>query len=73
MFHKENPTQVKILEIHTDEEAYNAHLQTPHFKHYKTATANMVNSLKLIDMSAVDVHTIPQIFKKLGEEGLNNK
>lgn len=65
MFHKENPNQVRILEIYVDEEAYKAHLQTPHFKHYKTATANMVKSLKLIDMNAIDGQTMPQIFKKL--------
>ncbi|TJY64038.1 antibiotic biosynthesis monooxygenase [Sphingobacterium alkalisoli] len=67
MFHKENPNQVRILEIYADGEAYKAHLQTPHFKHYKTATANMVKSLKLIDMSAIDGQTMPQIFKKLGQ------
>src|SRR5690606_4074276 len=67
MFHKENPNQVRILEIYADEEAYKTHLQTPHFKHYKTATANMVKSLKLIDMNAIDGQTMPQIFKKLGQ------
>jgi len=67
MFHKENPNQVRILEIYADEEAYKTHLQTPHFKHYKTVTANMVKSLKLIDMNAIDGQTMPQIFKKLGQ------
>lgn len=67
MFHKEHPNQIRILEIYADEEAYKTHLQTPHFKHYKTATANMVKSLKLIDMSAIDGQTMPQIFKKLGQ------
>ncbi|MDX3913944.1 MAG: putative quinol monooxygenase [Pseudosphingobacterium sp.] len=67
MYQKENPTQVRILEIYADEEAYKTHLQTPHFKHYKTATANMVKSLKLIDMSAIDGQAMPQIFKKLGQ------
>jgi quinol monooxygenase YgiN len=68
MFQKENPTQVRILEIYANEEGYKTHLQTPHFKHYKTATANMVKSLKLIDMSALDEQTMPQIFKKLGQK-----
>ncbi|TDE00546.1 putative quinol monooxygenase [Flavobacterium sandaracinum] len=67
MFHKENSNQVRILEIYADEEAYKTHLQTPHFKHYKTETENMVKSLRLIDMSAVDEQTMPQIFKKLGK------
>ena len=67
MLHKENPNQIRILEIYADEEAYKTHLQTPHFKHYKTATANMVKSLKLIDMNAIDGEAMPQIFKKLGQ------
>lgn len=67
MFQKEHPTQIRILEIYADEEAYKTHLQTPHFKHYKSATATMVKSLKLIDMNAIDTQTMPQIFKKLGQ------
>lgn len=67
MFQKEDPTHVRILEIYADEEAYKAHLQTPHFKHYKTATNNMIKSLKLIEMDAMDGQAMPQIFKKLGQ------
>jgi len=67
MVQKENPTQVRILEIYANEQGYKTHLQTPHFKHYKTATANMVKSLKLIEMSALDKQVMPQIFKKLGQ------
>lgn len=66
MFHKENPTEIKILEIYANKEAYEAHLQTTHFKHYKTTTLKMVKSLKLIEMNAIDVQTMPKIFKKLG-------
>jgi quinol monooxygenase YgiN len=66
MTQKENPTEIRILEIYADKEAYEAHLQTPHFKHYKTKTLNMVKSLKLIDMNAIDEQTMPNIFKKIG-------
>ena len=65
MYEKENPTQIRILEIYKDKEAYESHLETPHFKHYKTTTLNMVKSLKLIDMEAIDEETIPSIFRKL--------
>ena len=65
MFQKENPTEIRILEIYANKEAYESHLQTPHFKHYKTTTLNMVKSLKLIDMIALDKETMPDIFKKL--------
>lgn len=67
MFDNKNPTQIRILEIYANEEAYKAHLQTPHFKKYKTSTVDMVKSLKLMDMSAIDGQTMDQIFKKLGQ------
>ncbi len=65
MFQKESPTQIRLLEIYANKEAYEAHLQTPHFQHYKTTTLEMVKSLKLIDMSAIAPETMPEIFSKL--------
>lgn len=65
MFQKENPTEIRLLEIYADKDAYEAHLQTPHFKHYKAATIEMVRSLKLIDMESIDKETMTKIFKKL--------
>jgi quinol monooxygenase YgiN len=64
MFQRENPTQVRILEIYTSREAYEAHLKTPHFQKYKTTTLEMVKSLKLVDMQAADAQTMAEIFKK---------
>ena len=46
---KENPTHFTILEIYADTESYKAHIQTPHFIKYKTATKDMVKSLELIE------------------------
>lgn len=46
---KENPTRIRILEIYASEAAYLAHLQTPHFLHYKATTQKMILSLKLIE------------------------
>lgn len=65
MFQKENPTQFRLLEIYENEAAYQTHLKTPHFLHYKTSTLNMVTSLKLIDMEAIDEASMPAIFKKM--------
>lgn len=65
MYQKENPTQVRILEIYASREAYELHLKTPHFQEYKTTTLKMVKSLKLIDMEAIDAKTMPDIFRKL--------
>lgn len=65
MYQKENPLQVRILEIYASREAYELHLKTPHFQEYKTTTLKMVKSLKLIDMEAIDAETMPKIFRKL--------
>lgn len=43
------PHQVRLLEVYADRQAYEAHLNTPHFLHYKRATSGMVVSLRLID------------------------
>lgn len=65
MFQKESPTQIRLLEIYANKEAYESHLQTPHFKHYKETTLEMVKDLKLIAMEAIDAETMPKIFRKL--------
>jgi len=65
MSQKENPTQVRILEIYADRNAYESHLKTPHFQKYKTTTLKMVKSLKLIDMEAIDKQSMVEIFRKL--------
>jgi quinol monooxygenase YgiN len=44
---KDNLAHITVFEIYTDVEAYKTHLETAHFKKYKTATQNMVKSLKL--------------------------
>ena len=49
-----DPCKVYILEVYADKLAYEAHVQTAHFRKYKDGTADMVRSLKLID-------TIPMV------------
>jgi len=46
---KNKPTHITILEIYADEAAYKAHVQTPHFLKYKSATKEMVKSLELVE------------------------
>ena len=65
MSQKEKPTEIRILEIYASREAYESHLKTPHFQKYKTTTLEMVKSLKLVDMDALDVQTMARIFKKM--------
>src|SRR5688572_11772703 len=64
MYTKENPNQIRILEIYANKKAYESHLKTPHFLKYKTTTLKMVKSLKLIDMEAIDPATMKKIFIK---------
>lgn len=65
MYSKENPTQVRIVEIYANENAYQSHLQTPHFQHYKITTLKMVKTLKLEDMKSEDAEIMTAIFKKI--------
>ncbi|TLU92492.1 antibiotic biosynthesis monooxygenase [Dyadobacter sediminis] len=62
---KEQPNQIRIVEIYADSAAYRSHLKTPHFRHYKTSTQKMVRSLKLVDMNALDREAMLHIFRKL--------
>ena len=65
MYRKDNPSHVTILEIYASRDAYESHLKTKHFLKYKTSTLEMVKSLQLIDMEAIDAETMPEIFSKL--------
>lgn len=65
MYQQNDSTQVRILEIYANTEAYQSHIKSPHFLKYKTTTLNMVKSLQLIDMKPTDPETMNMIFKKL--------
>jgi quinol monooxygenase YgiN len=64
MYQKENPTQIRILEIYSNKSAYENHIKSPHFLKYKASTLKMVKSLKLIDMNSIDTETMKDIFRK---------
>jgi quinol monooxygenase YgiN len=40
MYQKDDSTQIRILEIYDNREAYQSHLKTAHFLKYKTSTLN---------------------------------
>lgn len=65
MFEQKQHHQIRIIEIYANKDAYEAHLKTAHFLHYKTSTSKMVKSLKLVEMEALDKQTMSSIFKKL--------
>ena len=62
---REQPNTIRIVEIYRDDEAYQAHLQTPHFLEYKQGTLHMVKSLRLVDTEPLAPEAMPIIFKKL--------
>jgi len=56
--------KIRILEIYRDQKAYEDHIKSKHFQHYKTTTSKMIKDLKLVDMNALDVSLIKKIFIK---------
>ncbi len=65
MYQQKDSTQIRILEIYANIEAYQSHIKTPHFLKYKNTTLSMVKELRLIDMNAMDPETMRKIFSKL--------
>ena len=50
---KGTPEKVRVIECYADQAAYEAHLTTPHFLKYKTQTADMVRSFRLIETDPI--------------------
>lgn len=61
---KADNTQIRILEIYRDQEAYQSHIASEHFQTYKQGTLHMVKNLELIDMDPLDPSAMQYIFKK---------
>ena len=64
MQRKDNPCLIRIVEIYRSEEAYKAHLATPHFRKYKEGTPHMIKSLELVSMRPLDENGMKTIFIK---------
>ncbi|QWW68446.1 putative quinol monooxygenase [Rhizobium sp. WYJ-E13] len=54
---RDHPNRIRILEVYANKEAYETHLQTPHFLKYKNETSGMVTSLALIDVDPIAMHS----------------
>lgn len=61
---KEHPNTICIVEVYRDEQAYKAHLQTPHFQAYKQGTLHMVKSLRMTDTTPIAPEMLPLTLKK---------
>ena len=59
-----NNTQIRILEIYRNQEAYKNHINSPHFKKYKEGTLHMVKGLDLVDTYQLCPENFNKIFKK---------
>ena len=62
---KDEPNKIRILEIYANQEAYQHHISTEHFKTYKQGTLHMVKDLKLIDTKAMNPAILPDILNRL--------
>ena len=52
---KDSPTSLRFFEIYASEEAYRAHLESPHFRKYVATTQQMIRSRKLIETIPVQL------------------
>ena len=50
---RDDPTQIRILEVYASQGDYEAHLQTPQFLTYKSLTSGMVKALRLVEVDPV--------------------
>ena len=64
----EDPCIIRIVEIYRSDEAYKAHLATPHFRKYKEGTPHMIKSLELVPMRPLDENGMKRIFEKQGRD-----
>ena len=53
-----------LVEIYRSEEAYKAHLATPHFRKYKDGTPHMIKPLELVPRHPLDPEHANGIFWK---------
>lgn len=60
VYDQQNPSHITVLEIYASKEAYESHLQTAHFKKYKSSTLNMVKSLELTDVIPIALASKPK-------------
>lgn len=52
---KDKPNSLRFFEIYANDEAYRAHIESPHFKKYVAVTQPMIKSRKLIETVPVQL------------------
>ena len=56
---RNDPTRLRFFEMYADETAYQAHIQSPHFRKYFETTKTMITSRKLIETVPVQLSAKP--------------
>ena len=46
---KDSPSRLRFFEVYADEAAYDAHLQSPHFRKYRATTETMIRTRVLVE------------------------
>ncbi len=46
---KDSPSRLRFFEVYADEAAYDAHLQSPHFRKYRATTEPMIRTRVLVE------------------------
>jgi quinol monooxygenase YgiN len=48
-----DPSQVRVLEVYSNQSAYESHIRTPHFLRYKAAAERMVRAQRLVPINPI--------------------
>ena len=56
---KNDPAALTFFEIYADAQAYQHHIQTPHFKRYIERTRDLTDDKKLIPVDIVELQPVP--------------
>jgi quinol monooxygenase YgiN len=46
---KDSPSRLRFFEVYADEAAYDAHVQSPHFRKYRATTEPMIRTRVLVE------------------------
>jgi quinol monooxygenase YgiN len=57
---KKHAGHITVFEIYANDAAYQAHVESPHFRKYKSTTKDMVKSLELIEANPIALGTKPK-------------
>jgi quinol monooxygenase YgiN len=56
----DNPSRLRFFEMYADEAAYEAHIESAHFRKYFEATRGMITSRELIDVTPILLSVKPR-------------